>query len=178
MINTLKAIQIILFSILIIPSVYVILREPFMKNKTYRKTRLTSMSFIFLISTLIFIILSIIITANDDLYSKMNYAPFMQSWIIIKSTFTVYVELMFLIFILLGFYNWCILVSDHRAKSEKMTVDNFIRPKKLKLIYKFKYPYLYYETFLNPIKLSDNEYVFTKYAHDEMIEFNKNRKLP
>ena len=95
MLNVLKTIQIILFAILIIPSLYLIIREPFIKFKKYRKRRLTVCGLTFLISTLIFMILSIIISYNDTLYMSMKYAPFMQSWIIIKSTLLVYVQIIF-----------------------------------------------------------------------------------
>ena len=176
MLNVLKTIQIILFAILIIPSLYLIIREPFIKFKKYRKRRLTVCGLTFLISTLIFMILSIIISYNDTLYMSMKYAPFMQSWIIIKSTLLVYVQIIFFIIGLIGIYGWFILVCEKRANKTPYTIIDCNVPKRLTLRQKIEYPFMWYELYINVKVSQDNYYILTELATKDLMEFEAKEK--
>ena len=176
MLNVLKTIQIILFAILIIPSLYLIIREPFIKFKKYRKRRLTVCGLTFLISTLIFMILSIIISYNDTLYMSMKYAPFMQSWVIIKSTLLVYVQIMFFIIGLIGIYGWFILVCEKRANKTPYTLIDCNVPKRLTLRQKIEYPFMWYELYINVKVSQDNYYILTELATKDLMEFEAKEK--
>ena len=176
MLNVLKTIQIILFAILIIPSLYLIIREPFIKFKKYRKRRLTVCGLTFLISTLIFLILSIIISYNDTLYMSMKYAPFMQSWIIIKSTLLVYVQIIFFIIGLIGIYGWFILVCEKRANKTPYTIIDCNVPKRLTLRQKIEYPFMWYELYINVKVSQDNYYILTELATKDLMEFEAKEK--
>ena len=71
MINLLKIIQIIICTTVMIPTIYLIIKEMFSNIKKYKKRRLSIYGLIFLIFTLVFMILSIIISYNDKLYISM-----------------------------------------------------------------------------------------------------------
>ena len=176
MLNVLKTIQIILFAILIIPSLYLIIREPFIKFKKYRKRRLTVCGLTFLISALIFMILSIIISYNDTLYMSMKYAPFMQSWVIIKSTLLVYVQIIFFIIGLIGIYGWFILVCEKRANKTPYTLIDCNVPKRLTLRQKIEYPFMWYELYINVKVSQDNYYILTELATKDLMEFEAKEK--
>lgn len=176
MLNVLKTIQIILFAILIIPSFYLIIREPFIKFKKYRKRRLTVCGLTFLISALIFMVLSIIISYNDTLYMSMKYAPFMQSWVIIKSTLLVYVQVISLFITCVGIFFWFILVTEKRASKLEYNLVECTIPKKLTFRQKIEYAYMYYEMYVN-VKISkDGYFLLTDYAYKDLTEFTAKEK--
>lgn len=171
MISIMKTIQIILFAILIIPNLYLIIREPFIKFKKYRKKRMTKCWITFLISTLIFIVLSIFITYNDDLYSTMKYAPFIQSWIIIKSTLLVYSHIILCIVGCIGIFFWFILVTEKRVSKLEYNLIECSIPNKLTFRQKIEYPYMYYEMYINIKHSKDGYFLLTDYAYDDLMEF-------
>ena len=171
MINAMKTIQIILSALLILPSLYFIIREPFIKYKKYRKRRLITCGLTFLTSMITFIILSIIISYNDELYSSMKYAPFMQSWIIIKSTILVYIQLLSIIVSLIGIYGWFILVCEKRASKLANKLVDCNVPKKLSMRQKIEYPFMWYEIYVNAKISKDNYYILTEMATKDLLEF-------
>ena len=68
MINTLLAIQVGLFTLVVMPCLYLIVKELVNKSNNYKKRQILFYSSITLISMLFFIILSIIITYNEVFY--------------------------------------------------------------------------------------------------------------
>lgn len=176
MINVLKSIQIILFSLLIFPAFYMFIREPFIKYKKHRKRRLTVSGVILLASVLIFMILSIIITYNDELYSTMKYAPFIQSWVIVKSSLLVYAQLLGLFIGCIGIYFWFIIVTEKRASMLEYNLIDCSIPHKLSLRQKIEYPYMYYEMYVNIKRSKDGYYLLTDYGFKDLIEFEAKEK--
>lgn len=176
MINVLKTIQIVMFSLLIFPAFYLLIREPFIKYKKYRKRRLTISGITLLTSVLIFMILSIIITYNDELYSTMKYAPFIQSWVIVKSSLLVYVQLLAIFIGCIGIYFWFVMITEKRASKLEYNLIDCNIPKKLSFRQKIEYPYMYYEMYVN-VKISkDGYYLLTDYASKDLIEFETKEK--
>lgn len=176
MITLMKSIQIILFALLIIPSTYLIIREPFIKFKKYRKRRLTICGLMLLISTLVFMVLSIVITYNDDLYLTMKYAPFVECWIIIQSTLSAYVNLISFIIGCIGIFFWFILITEKRASKLEYNLVECTIPKKLTFRQKIEYPYMYYEMYIN-VKISkDGYFLLTDYAYKDLMEFEVKEK--
>ena len=171
MINALKFIQIIIFLLLIFPSFYILIREPFMKYKKYRKRRLTIFGFILLISMLIFMILSIIITYNDELYSTMKYAPFIQSWGVIKSSLLSYGQFLSIFIVGIGVYFCFIIITEKRVSKLDYNVINCTIPRKLSLRQKIEYPYMYYEMYVNIKCSKDGCYLLTDYGFKDLMEF-------
>lgn len=176
MISILKIIQIVMFSLLIFPTFYIFIREPFIKYKKYRKQRLTISGVIFLSSVLIFMILSIIITSNDELYSTMKYAPFIQSWIIVKSSLIVYAQIVSLMIFLIGVYFWFILVTEKRMSKMEYSLLDCKIPHRLSLREKLAYPYMFYEMYVNVKKSKDDYYILTEYAVKDLLEYESKVK--
>lgn len=171
MTNTLKIIQIILFSLIIFPSLFFLIKEPFNKLKKYRKNRILFFGALFLINSLIFVILSIIISYNDELYLAVKYAPFIQSWIIIKSTLIVYIELFLITLVSIGLYGFYLLVTNRHAQLTKYAFANYNFPKKLSLRQKIEYPYIYYEIYVDVKLFKNDSYLVTGKALKEILEF-------
>lgn len=169
--DILKFIQIIIFSLLIFPSFYMLIREPFIKYRKYKKRRLTIFGITLLTSMLIFIILSIFITYNDELYSTMKYAPFIQSWIIIKSSLLVYMQLLLLLIICIGIYFWFIMITEKRASKLEYNLIDCTIPYKLSFRQKIEYPYMYYELYVNIKRSKDGYYLLTDYGFKDLMEF-------
>lgn len=176
MINLLKIFQIIIFSLLIFPSIYIFIREPFIKYKKYKNIRLTISGFILSISIIIFMLLSIIITYNDLSYVNLKYAPFIQSWAIIKSSLLAYAGLIVIMTFCMGIYFWSIVITSKRASILKFNSVKPDIPKKLTLKQKLKYPFMYYEMYVNVKKLKTDYYLLSDYANKDLMNFESKEK--
>ena len=175
MINILKLIQIIICVTLIIPSVCIFIKEIFNKNASIKKKRLIISSFVFLLSLFIFFVLSIFICYNDDLYTYLKYAPFIQSWIIVKCTLATYFELFVFSCIMLGLYFWIILIFEKIIIKSFVLVD-FKKSIKLTFRQKLQYPFMWYEMHAN-VKKINNKYILSHLAFNELTEFENKEDL-
>lgn len=177
MINVLLVIQIVLFTLVVIPCLYLIIKELFNKSNNYKKRQILFYSSIILISMLFFIILSIIITYNDSFYLSMKYAPLIQSWTIIRSTLSIYAQVLSIVIGCIGIYSWFILICEKRInKSEYNLIDCDV-PKKLSLRQKIEYPFMWYELYINVKMIKDKYYILTDLAVKDLQEFEDKEYL-
>lgn len=167
MISILKIIQIILFSIFMLPSLILISREPFIKNKKYKYKRLRCLSFMFLSSMLIGIIISVFISYNDYSYMYMKYAPFMQLWNAIKFVIVEYIIMIVLIIFGLGIDHASVLLSENKIIDNYYIVTEV--PERLTFRQKLNYPFLFYEIYVLQRKIiNSDEYILSENAMREL----------
>ena len=171
MINVLKYIQIIIFAFMIIPCVLIILREPFVRYKKYRKQRLTVCTLITLLSSLIYIVCSIIISDNVDIYKFTKYGTFIQSWVVIKCVLTVYVEIIMSLIVFIGLFFTIILLFEICLNKRYFKIVKCVINNHMTIMEKFKYPFMYYEMFVNIKLTKDNHYILSKRASKELDKY-------
>jgi hypothetical protein len=100
-----------------------------------------------------------------------KYAPFIQSWIIIKSVLYVYLQLLFFVITSVGVFSLFILFTEKRVGKLELDLYDCEIPKKLSLLEKLKYPFMWYELYVN-VKISkDGYYLLTKKAIDDLSKF-------
>lgn len=179
MITTLKAIQIILVLVFMIPSMYILIREPFLKKSAYRKVRLTTFSWIWLITSFIFMILSIIVTDLDSTYKDINFAAFNQMYIIIKSVVIVYAQVIGIIILLIGILALYCVCTNNGYSSENYYLITFEEAhyylNKMTTFDKiFRYSHFYLDCSVMKKKLvNKNMFLIGYWAYEELNKFDK-----
>lgn len=176
--NKLTIIQMLLFSLVTIPSIYYLLREPFIHYKKYRRERITLLLIILLISIVAFMLISIYITGTDNYYMNMKYSSFNQMISVIKTVITLYIQIIALIVTAAGIIACYIFVTDKALSSNKYYVVNVNMIKdmisKFTKVDKFiKYPYFYLETVILVKYINKNNIVLSSIAYKQGQKFIK-----